>query len=299
MLDWNLIRAVLAVADSGSLSAAARALGQSQPTLGRQIRAAEEMLGAALFDRHARGFLLTELGESLLPTMRQMQDGARALSLAAAGQDDSARGTVRVTASEFVSAFLLPPIVAELRGSHPEITLELTPSDKTENLLFHEADLAIRMYRPTQLEMVTRRIGDLEIGLFATDAYLARKGEPQSWEDCRSHDFLGYDRDDRIILGMRALGLDVTRDFFSFRCDNQVIYWHHVLAGAGIGVGQVPVAQDMPGLRQILPDLDLPRLPVWLTAHENLRHIPRVAVVWDALFEGLSPHLSDPAPAHS
>ncbi len=291
-LDWDLIHVVLAVAETGSLSAAARHLGRSQPTLGRQVRAAEVRLGAALFDRHARGFALTEFGQRLLPSMQQMQAAAHALNLAAAGEDDGAKGTVRLTASEFVSAFLLPPILTDLRQARPEITLELVPSDTSENLLFHEADLAVRMYRPTQLEMVTRRLGDLEIGLFATRAYLARRGMPQSWQDCMDHDFLGYDRDDRIIKGMQALGHDITRDFFAFRCDDQVIYWHHVLAGAGIGVGQVAVARRHPELQQILPDLELPRLPVWLTAHERLRHLPRVARVWDALAKGLATQLS-------
>lgn len=291
-LDWMLLRTVLAVAETGSLSAAARDLGQSQPTTGRQIRAAEAQLGAALFDRHARGFKLTAFGETLMPAMRQMQAGARALSLAAAGRDQDETGSVRLTASEFVSAFLLPDILTGLRQNHPGISVELVPSDATENLLFHEADLAVRMYRPTQLDMVTRHLGDLTIGLFASDAYLARRGVPRSWEEFAQHDVLGYDRDDRIIRGMQALGMEVTRDFFNFRCDNQVIYWHCVMAGMGIGIGQAAVAAKTPGLRQVLPELALPRLPVWLTAHERLRHLPRVARVWDALAAGLSPHLS-------
>lgn len=291
-LDWSLIRAVIAVAETGSLSAAARVLGQSQPTLGRQIRAAETMLGTALFDRHARGFALSEAGQRLLPAMRQMQDGARALSLAAAGQTEDATGTVRLTASEFVSAYLLPDVLADLRHSHPDITVELVPTDTTENLLFHEADLALRMYRPTQLDMIARHVGDLSIGLFATEAYLARRGTPRSWEDIYSHDVLGYDRDDRIIRGMGSLGIDVTRDFFAFRCDNQVIYWQYVLAGMGIGIGQRAVAHRHANLRQVLPDLALPHLPVWLTAHERLRHVPRVAGIWEALARGLHPLLS-------
>ena len=245
-----------------------------------------------MFDRHARGFALTEFGRTVLPAMRAMQEGARAVELTAAGQDHGAAGTVRVTASEFVSAFLLPPIIADLRLQHPEITLELVPTDQTENLLFHEADLAVRMYRPTQLDMIARHLGDLNIGLFASEAYLARKGEPRVWEDFSEHDVLGYDRDDRIIRGMRDLGIDVSRDFFAFRCDNQVIYWQYVLAGLGIGIGQAAVARQHPGIRQILPGLALPKLPVWLTAHESLRHVPRVARVWEALADGLAPHLA-------
>lgn len=291
-LDWSLIRSVLAVADTGSLSAAARSTGQSQPTLGRQIKLAEDALGAAIFTRHARGLRLSTFGQSLMPAMRAMEDSARALSLTAAGQDHGGAGTVRVTASEIVSAYLLPPIIAGLRAQHPEITIELVPTDTTENLLFHEADIAIRMYRPTQLEMITRHLGDLPIGIYAADSYVARRGTPSGPHDMADHDWLGYDRDDRIILGMRAMGFDITRDFFSFRCDNQVTYWQHLLAGAGLGIGQQAVARQYTNLTQVLPDLDLPKLPVWLTAHETLRHVPRVARVWDTLADGLKPRLS-------
>ena len=291
-LDWSLIRSVLAVADTGSLSAAARETGQSQPTLGRHIKTAEDSFGAALFARHARGFALTEFGRALMPAMRQMQDGARALDLALAGHDEAATGPVRLTASRFVSAFLLPPILAGLRHSDPGITIDLVATDTTENLLFHEADLAIRMYRPEQLDMITRHLGALELGLYATRGYLARRGVPETWEDCAAHDFLGYDRDDRIIKGMRAIGLEVDRNFFALRCDDQVIYWHLLCAGAGIGVSQRAAAALNPDLVEVLPDLPLPHLPVWLTAHETLRHSPRVARVWEALAAGLSPLLS-------
>lgn len=287
MLDWSLIHSVLAVANTGSLSAAAQATGQSQPTLGRQIKLAEEQLGQPLFTRHARGLRLSDYGQSLLPAMRVMEEGARALSLTAAGQDAEAQGTVRLTASKFVSAYLLPPILAQLRTDHPEITLDLVPSDTSENLLFHEADIALRMYRPTQLEMITKHIGDLPIGLFAAQTYLDRKGTPEMPEDMAAHDWLGYDRDDRIIRGMAAMEIKITRDFFAFRCDDQVIYWQHLVAGAGIGVGQIAVARNFPDVCQVLPELPLPALPVWLTAHESLRHTPRVARVWAALEAGL------------
>lgn len=291
-LDWSLIRGVLAVAETGSLSAAARMTGQSQPTLGRQIKAAETMLGAQLFTRHPKGFALTAAGHGLMPAMEQMQAGARALSLAAAGQDDAARGTVRLTASKFVSAFLLPPILADLRRTDPGLAIELDATDRTENLLFHEADLALRMHRPEQLDMITRHLGDLPIGLYATRDYLDRKGTPRTWDDVTDHDILGYDRDDRMIRGLREMGQAVTRDFFALRCDDQVVYWQLVVAGAGIGAGQRAVAARHPDVVQVLTDLPLPRLPVWLTAHERLRHTPRVARVWDALADGLSPHLS-------
>jgi DNA-binding transcriptional LysR family regulator len=163
-LDWSLLPAVLSVADHGSLSAAARQTGLSQPTLGRQIRAAEAALGGPLFDRHARGLSPTDLMQTLLPHLRNMQEAAEALKLQAAGQAEATTGTIRLTASHVVSGFLLPPILARFRETHPGLSVELAPSDTTQNLLFHEADIALRMYRPTQLDMVTRHLGDLPIG---------------------------------------------------------------------------------------------------------------------------------------
>lgn len=291
-LDWTLLRAVLAVAEAGSLSAAARDLGLSQPTLGRHIAAAEEALGRPLFRRHVRGLEPTDFCASILPMAADMRDSVRRLSLLAAGEDQAATGRVRVTASVIVATQLLPPILADLRLAHPGITLDVVASDRTENLLFHEADIAVRMYRPTQLEMVTRHLGQLELGLFATPGYLARKGWPERAEDLLDHAFLGYDRDDRLIMGMRALGYDVARDWFVMRTDDPMTYWQLVLAGCGIGVGQVAGGGTDPRVVRVCPELAIPSLPVWLTAHERLRRTPRVSAVWDALATGLGRLLS-------
>ena len=291
-LDWTLIRSFLAVAETGSLSAAARETGQSQPTLGRHIRTLEDQAGGPLFDRHARGLSLSALGLALRPGAEAMRDGARQVALAAAGRDNRETGPVRITASVFVSVHLLPPIIARIRQRHPGIEIELTASDRTDNLLFHEADIALRMYRPEQLDMITRHLGELGLGLYATPDYLARNGTPETFTDILNHDFIGYDRDDRLIRGMRDAGLEATRDSFPIRTDDQVAYWELVCSGAGIGIGQRAVAERDTRVTRILPDAPLPSLPVWLTAHDSLRHTPRVARVWDALAEGLSPFLS-------
>jgi len=290
--DWALLPGVLAVVDHGSLSAAARRIGLSQPTLGRQIRAAEESLGGPLFDRHARGLSPTELLLGFLPHLRAMRDAAEALALQAEGQANAATGTVRLTASHIVSCHLLPPILARFRRTHPGLQVELAPSDTTQNLLFHEADIALRMYRPTQLDMVTRHLGDLPIGLYATADYLALRGRPNGIDDLLGHDLIGYDRSELLIEGFRAAGLPMTRDSFAIRCDDQVTYWRLVLAGAGIGAGQRAVAKQSPDLIELFPDADLPRLPVWITAHERLRHTPKVDALWRALCTGLAPLLT-------
>ncbi|HID68571.1 MAG TPA: LysR family transcriptional regulator [Roseibacterium sp.] len=291
-LDWSLLRSVLAVADLGSLSAAAERTRQSQPTVGRHIRTAEAALGQPLFRRHARGLEPTAFCQTLLPAARQMQDAAQQITLLAAGGSLDASGRVRLTASIFVATHILPSIVTTIRTAHPQIAIDVVASDTSENLLFHEADIALRMYRPTQLDMITRHLGDLSMGLYAADSYIAIHGKPQTPEGLRTHQMVGYDRDDRILRGMRDLGFDVTPDWFSVRTDDQAAYWNYVAAGAGIGVGQTIVAEHTPGVQRILPDLPLPALPVWLTAHPTLRHQPRVAAVWTALDHAITARLS-------
>lgn len=286
-LDWRLVQAFVAVAETGSLSAAARLIGTSQPTLGRRVHEAELALGVELFRRHAKGLALTRNGEALLVPAQEMRAAAARLELAAAGHDRELSGPVRLTASMVVSHFVLPPVLVALRRQFPEITLDLVASDNTENLLFREADIAVRMYRPDQLDMIARHVTDLSLGIYAARSYLDLAGRPETVEQILAHDWIGYDRNDIMIRGMRQMGWAVTREFFRLRTDDQAAYWQLLRAGAGIGVMQRVVADAEPGMERLLPDLDLPALPVWLTAHKSLRHVPRIAQTWDALTSAL------------
>ncbi|MAM63360.1 LysR family transcriptional regulator [Maritimibacter sp. UBA3975] len=291
-LDWTLVRAFLAVAETGSLSAAARALGSSQPTLGRQVREAEAALGVELFQRHAKGLSLTQTGQAILPAAQEMQAAAGQIALIAAGQDERPTGTVRVTASVIVAHFVLPPILARLRAEEPGIVVDLVATDSSDNLLFREADIAVRMYRPDQLDMVTRHVTDLPLGIFAAKSYLDRRGQPETVEEALDHDWVGYDRSDLMLRGMRQMGWPVDRDFFAIRTDDQAGNWQLIRAGCGIGIAQIATARDAPEVERLLPDMELPALPVWLTAHEAMRRTPRIARVWDALAEGLATAVS-------
>ncbi len=275
-LDWSLVQAFLAVAETGSLSAAARATGISQPTLGRQVHRMEESLGATLFHRRPRGLTITETGQMLLPAAQAMAEAAGRMALIAAGQDARHEGDVRLTASDVVSHFILPPVLARLRVEEPGIRVDLIPSDSTENLLFREADIAIRMFRPDQLDMVTSHIADMALGVFAAQSYLERAGKPERIEEMFDHDMVGYDRNDVIIRGIAEMGWRVGRDHFTTRCDDQAAYWQLVRGGCGIGFSPVAVGRADPEMVRLFPDLPIPPLPVWLTAHEAMRRTPRV-----------------------
>lgn len=299
-LDWSLVQAFLAVAETGSLSAAARTLGASQPTLGRQIKAIEQQLGADLFLRQARGFALSETGAALVAPAQAMRAAAGQIALTAAGRAERLEGMVRITASVAISLYHLPAIIAGIRLAEPHIAVELAPSDSTTNLLYREADIAVRMYRPTQLDLVAQRLGEVELSVFAAKSYIARRGFPTNAADFQSHDFVGYDANPAMVDGFRAAGMPVQRDFFKARCDDNVVYWELVRAGCGIGFVQASIGRADP-LVQELPFGDMaPNLDMWLTAHAAMRQTPRIRRVWDMLAEGLRPltisHPSSPRP---
>ena len=291
-LDWSLVQAFLAVAETGSLSGAGRQLGTSQPTLGRQIKAIEAQLGAELFHRRPRGFALTKTGAELVAPAKAMQDAVRQISLTAAGQQARLEGTVRITASVATSVMHLPSVIANIRKLEPQIEIELVASDDSGNLLYREADIAVRMYRPTQLDLVTQHIGDIPLGVFAAKSYVADHGLPQSADDMLNHDFVGYDLDTSILEGFRSFNPDVDRSFFKTRCDDNIAYWELVRAGCGIGFAQRGIGRDDPTVVEIDLGLPLPVLPVWLTAHEAMRQTPRIRRVWTLLEAGLRPLVS-------
>ncbi len=286
-LDWSLAQAFLAVAEHGSLSAAARELGVTQPTIGRKVKAMEQQLGAELFRRHDKGLALTEAGAALLRPARLMREAVHEMELGAAGSHEQLDGTVRITASVAVATHHLPPIIVTLRRRYPTLAIELDPSDESSNLHFRQADIAVRMYRPQQLGLITQHLGDLELGAFAARSYVEARGLPRRPADLQDHDVVGLDRGKAIAEGFARLGFARPHEWFKVRCDNEAAYWALVRAGAGIGFGQRIVGQADPELVELQLELALPKLPVWLTAHEAIRQTPRVACVWAQLARGL------------
>lgn len=279
---WDQWQLFLALAEGGSTAAAARRLGQTQPTLSRQLATLEAALGVALFERHARGLRLTARGEALLPAARQMREAAQGLSLALAAQDDALAGTVRLTASEVIGAHFLPPVLAAFQARHPEVQIELVATDSVQDLLARNADIALRMARPEGGTLIARRLRDWPLGLFAHRDYLARRGWPTR-ETMAGHVWLGQDRGTQLMDGFRAAGFAVDAGFFAWRCDQPLVNWEACRAGAGICVGMEALAARDPGLERVLAEVAIPPLPMWLTAHRELRDTQRLRRVFDAL----------------
>lgn len=286
---WDLYRSLLAVAREGSLSAAARRLGLTQPTLGRHIDALEASLGAALFTRHRNGLTATEAALALIPHAEAMEAAAAALVREASGKSRIPEGTVRITASDVVGGEIVPRIMVPFRESYPGITLELATSDRVDNLLIREADIAIRMTRPDQDALVARRLGRVPIGLFAHRDYLARYGHPASLDDLAHHALVGFDRDDTAYRAVKASGITIDPRLFRFRTDSNAAQMAAVRAGLGIGGMQSLLAAEAPQLEPVLPEAFHFDLDMWLVMHEDLRPVHRVRLVFDHLARSLAP----------
>jgi DNA-binding transcriptional LysR family regulator len=286
--DWSLYRAFLAVMTEGSLSAAARTLGLTQPTLGRQVAELERALGVALFTRSPQGLKPTDAALDLAPHAKAMAGAASAMARAASGAGNTARGVVRITASEIVGAEVLPAILADFRPRHPGLIVELSLDNQQQDLLRGAADIAVRMTRPEQLSLVARKVGAVEIGLFAHRSYLERAGMPASATDLVRHALIGFDADPVLIRAAQSLGLDLSRDAFVVRSDSEHAQFAALRAGIGIGACQRGIARREPDLLPVLPDRIGFTLDMWLVTHEDLRANRRVRQVYDVLYRRLA-----------
>ena len=286
--DWNRARAFLVTAEEGSLSAAARALGMAQPTLGRQVDALEEELGVVLFERAGRGLVLTPSGLDLLDHVRAMGEAAGRVSLVASGRAQSIEGSICITASEIYSAYLLPPIVARLRREAPGIEVEIVASNAAIDLRRREADIAVRSFRPTQPDLVARKVGDDMARFYATPAYLDRIGNPRNAADLSGADFIGFDTSAVMLNGLNQMGLSLTQKNFPVLTENHLVHWHLCRAGVGIGVVPERIGDEEPAVRRVLPDFPPMEFPIWITAHREVRTSRRVRLVFDLLAEVLA-----------
>jgi DNA-binding transcriptional LysR family regulator len=286
--SWDELRTFLEVARDGTLSGAARRVGVTQPTVGRHIDALETALGATLFTRSPRGLTPTPAALALRPHAEAMAAAAAALGRAASGEAAGDRGAVRVTASDVIGCEVLPPVIAAFHAAHPGIAIELALTNRNEDLARRDADIAVRMVRPTQSGLVARKIGATRIGLYAHRDYLARFGQPRSLADLAGHCVIGFDRDNSSFRGAGDFARRLRREDFGFRCDNDLAQLAALRAGVGIGGCQENIAHRMPELVAVLPNAIPYALEVWLVMHEDLKATRRVRLLFDHLAAGLA-----------
>lgn len=290
--DWSLWRSFSAVIAEGSLSGAARVLGTSQPTVGRHIETLEQQLGITLFERTLTGLKPNATALRMYEPVAQAQNALAEATILAAGAQEQLAGSVRITASNVVCHYVLPTLLKPLREQYPAIAIEIVPSDSAENLLLREADIAIRMFRPTQLELITKKLGELPMVCTAHDSYLQRRGTPTEVADLYDHDIIGFDRSDLYIDYATKMGFPLKRDDFLLRTDSQTNMFELIRAGLGVGFAQAMMVRDTPGLRAIVPQLRIPPLEVWLTTHRELFTSIRIRAIFDGLTEGLTTYIN-------
>ena len=285
---WDELRTFLEVMRDGSLSGAGRRLGIAQPTVGRHIDALEAALGVPLFARSPRGLAPTQAAAILAPHVEAMAAASAALARAAAGEASVDQGVVRVTASEIVGCEVLPAIFATFHANNPGVAIELALTNRNEDLSRRDADIAVRMVRPTQTALVARRIGETHIGLFAHRGYLARFGTPISLDELGRHRLIGFDRDDRAFRSLGDLASSLPRESFGFRCDSDFAQLAALRAGVGIGGCQENIALRSPELMRVLPREIAFTLEIWLVMHEDIKATPRVRALFEHLAAGLT-----------
>ena len=289
-IEWQRIEAFVRVASAGSLTSAAREMRISQPTLSRHVQKLEEQLGVQLFSRHARGLALTDRGAELLAAAEEIDERVDVLVRQAKGLRSEPTGSVRLSVNEPLGIFVLGPCFATLRRLHPKIALEIVVDNSPSNLSRREADIAIRMYRPHQLDLVAKRIGELPIGLFASAAYAEGHGLPTSIGEIDRHTLIGFDRDQFWHETIAKMGLRAEQ--FTFRTDSIAAQIEAIRHGVGIGALHIAMANGIGGLVRVMEPLPIPPLEVWLVVHYDVRQSPAVRAVLDALAPALHEYIT-------
>jgi DNA-binding transcriptional LysR family regulator len=290
-LSWELYRTFLAVLTEGSLSGAARSLGITQPTVGRHVATLEAAFGQTLFTRSQAGLLPTEAALALRGYAQSLSSIAAALERAAASHGDGVSGVVRVSASDVVGVEVLPPVIAELRRSLPELVVELVPTNRLQDVLQREVDIAVRMASPAQDALIARKAGDIELGLYARADYLAQHGAPTTLAALAEHALIGFDRMTPFLREASKAFPLWRRERFAVRTDSDLAQLALIRAGCGIGFCQTGIAAR-DALVRILPDAAALALPAWVVMHEDLRSSPRCTATFDALVRGLQAYIA-------
>ncbi len=289
--NWEWYRSFVGVLETGSLSAAGRAMGMTQPTVGRHIDSLESALKLKLFTRSFDGFAPTDAALELKPYAVALASTAAALRRVATSHGDGVRGTVRLTASEVVGVEVLPPILTALRRRHPELVVELVLSNRVDDLLRREADIAVRMVRPVQDALVAQRVGGIELGFHAHERYLAEHGTPRTMADLKRHTLIGFDTETAFIRQVQARYPALTRAALAFRADSDLANLAALRAGYGIGICHVALGNRDPALVRVLSSDFAPMLDTWIAMHEDLRDSARCAVTFAALAAGLKDYI--------
>jgi DNA-binding transcriptional LysR family regulator len=285
--DWNLLRSFLAIFETGTLTDAAKRLGMTQPNMGRHLRQLEALLGETLFVRLPSGLKPNARAEALYATSAPMHQAVREAARLFTGQPERVVGVVRLAVSQAYGYHVVPQLLAPLLHSEPELEIELVVSNHSNNLLRRDADIAVRHFRPQQDDVIARKLGEGELGLYAHEDYITRFGEPTGFEQPVGAVLAGFDREP-MPLGEALHGAVPTTPLrFRWRSDSVFALQAAVECGAAVGIYFCDIAAGRPGLRRVLADQVRLKQELWICAHDELRRSHRMRRVWDHLGDAL------------
>jgi len=293
MVDWDDLRFFLAIARTGSLSAAARGLRCTQTTVGRRLASLEAGLGVKLLNRTSRGYVATPAGESIREHVEHIEAEAGAVERIVAGRDARLEGKVTVTCIESIANNILAPCFARLHQHYPEVVIELLPPDRHVSLARREADISIHHVRPKQREIVVRKIGSIAFGVYASPDYLERFGLPDFADGCAGHRVLSLPDRFCDLPQMQWLAALATKARVVLKTGSYESRLHSLLAGDGIAYLPRFHGDEVPGLNRIEgTPTAAPVVDLWLAVHKDNRNVRRVRAIIDAIAEAVSGHLN-------
>ncbi len=291
--DWNHTRAFLVTAEEGTLSAAAKALGTTQPTLSRQVAALETQLGITLFERVGQRLVLTDSGVELLEHARAMSAAAQSFSLNAAGQSQQIEGLVVISISQLDAIFRLPKIIAKLRLAEPGIEIEVVVSNEASDLKRREADIAIRNFHPTQNDLIAKKLGDETIWLYGTQDYLQTLPTLSKQASNKPIQIIGFDQSNAVSDILNQKGWSLTKENFKLTTAFQMLQLQLCKEGLGVIFFPEDLGHKDPSLHKAFEHMGPAiELPVWLVCHQELRTNLRVRRVFDFIAQQMSLQLN-------
>ena len=286
-LPWEWLQSFVTVAKVGSLSKAAVELGSSQPTLSRHMAALEKQLDITLFDRSTQGLKLTTVGSMLVESSESMNSAAQQFNRIASGTLKSLEGSIRISANEIVGLYYLPEIISEFSQIYPKVQVEIDISNKETSLNKRDADIALRMFRPTQVDLIAKRLPDIEFGFVASKNYLQNHPEPQSLQDISDHKLIGFDRDLTFKKAIKQMGWPITDKNIVGRTDFLPLHIELSRQGMGITITHKYLLKRFNDLKTILKDTPLPALEFWLVCHADVQHNRKIRLMMDFLSDSL------------
>jgi DNA-binding transcriptional LysR family regulator len=287
-LEWSWLKSFVAVAEAASMREAAERTGSSQPTLSRHVASLEAHLGVTLFDRRGRALVLSPRGTELYESAGRVNGAVDDFLRQATGYAEDLTGGVRITASHVVGQWILPEWIEGFHQRHPGLSVELVLEETAVDLRARDAEIAIRMFRPSQVDLLTRRLGTGRSIFCASERYVARKGPLTSVAAITEHDLIGFDRIPVYLETAASMGVALTDDDFVLRTDSIPAQVAAARAGVGVAVVNDALVARIPELVPQLPGVVLATQEVWLVAHPDLRRSRRVRTAWDDLGAFLS-----------